>query len=106
MAERQIFSPDSTNAYGDIQKEHFNQFIESLDSERMNAFKDKVHPQDKNRSLLKDIETRMENYSKRKQKITGQNLINSREVGYIRSKLRDEYYPKPKKEEAPATDAK
>ena len=47
----------------------------------------------------------MENYSKRKLKVTGQPILNTREVGYIRSKLRDEYYPKPKKEEAPA-DAK
>jgi hypothetical protein len=33
--------------------------------------KDKVHPTDKNRSLLRDIESRMENYTKRKEKLTG-----------------------------------
>lgn len=33
--------------------------------------------------------------------------MNSREVGYIRYKLKEEYYPKPKKEEDPAAaDAK
>ena len=58
--------------------------------------------------MLKDIETRMENYTKRKQKITGHNIVNSREVGFMRSKLKDEYMPKPKKPEeaTPAADAK
>ena len=47
----------------------------------------------------------MDNYYKRKQKVTGMNVVSSRETGYIRSKLKDEYFPKPKKEEIPA-DAK
>lgn len=106
LEERQIFGVDSSNIFGDLQQKHFNDYIESLDVERSQTVKDKQHPTDKSRSYIKDIETRMENYAKRKQKLTGLNIVNSKEAGYIRSKLKEEYFPKPKKVEDPAADAK
>ena len=66
MQERQVFGVDSFNAHGDAQKQLFNEFIEGQDLERAQIYKDKTHPTEKSRSLLKDIETRMENYTKRK----------------------------------------
>lgn len=66
LEERQVFGVDSSNVFGDLQQKHFNDYIESLDVERSQTVKDKQHPTDKNRSYIKDIETRMENYAKRK----------------------------------------
>jgi len=99
MEERQVFGVDSYNSYGDAQRQLFNEYIESQDLEHAQLYKDRQHTQDKNRSLLKDIESRMENYAARKQKVTGHNIVNSREVGFMRSKLKEEYMPKPKKPE-------
>jgi hypothetical protein len=34
MEERQIIGIDSFNSYGDVKKQYFNEFVESLDMER------------------------------------------------------------------------
>lgn len=90
----------------DLKTQYFAEYMKSIDTERENMFKDVAHPTDKNRTFLKDIEQRMENYSQRKQKVMGVDYMNSREVGFIGSKLKDEYFPKPKKEVAAPVDAK
>jgi hypothetical protein len=97
MEERSMFSLDSFKGEG---KEYSQQFLESLDVDRAEQFKDVHHPTDKGRTLLKDIESRMENYEARKRKTTGFDVIDTRDVGHMRTQLREEYFPKPKKVDA------
>ncbi len=102
MEERSIYSLDSFKGEG---KEYYQQFLESLDLDRAEQFKDVQHPTDKSRSLMKDIESRMENYESRKRKTTGFDVIDTRDIGHIRTQLREEYFPKPKKVETIPGDA-
>ena len=80
--------------------------MENLDFERENSVKDVNHPTEKGRSIVKDTQQRMDNYLKNKERKTAvEGLFNTREVAGINKSIRDEYFPKPKKEEVPA-DAK
>jgi hypothetical protein len=100
---------ERADLYGDPEdsKDHsFHRFVENLDFERENVVKDTPHPTEKGRSINKDTQQRMDNYLKNKERKTGvEGLFNTREVAGIGKSIREEYFPKPKKEEVPA-DAK
>jgi hypothetical protein len=90
---------------GDSKDQGIYNLIENLDIDQENYLQDKQHPTDKNRSFMKDQHQKVEAYMKNKEKRTGiEGLFNTREVGGIVKSVRDEYYPKPKKEEKKATD--
>ena len=83
----------------DINDENFQQFLGSIDDQHIEErmVKDTPHPTDANRSLVKDAQTRLENYFNRKAKQTGiEGIWNSREVAGIKKSLREEYFPRPK----------
>ena len=78
----------------------FINYMDTLDMEGMeNNIKDTPHPTDKNRSLIKDSQFRIENYLKRKEARTGFPIWNTKEIAGIRKQLREEYFPKPVKKE-------
>jgi hypothetical protein len=90
---------------GDSKDQGIYNLIENLDMDQENYLNDKQHPSDKNRSYMKDQHNRIEAYMKNKEKKTGiEGLFNTREVGGIFKSVRDEYFPKPKKEEKKAAD--
>ena len=96
MAERS----DIYGFPGDAKDQGIYNLIENLDIDQENYLQDKQHPADKNRSYIKDQHQKVEPYMKNKEKRTGiEGLFNTREVGGIIKSVRDEYYPKPKKEE-------
>lgn len=103
------FLAQRADLYGDprdAKDSSFEQFVENLDNERENAIKDVPHPTEKGRTIVKDTQQRIENYTKNKERKTGiEGLFNTREVAGITKSIREEYFPKPKKEEVPA-DAK
>jgi len=80
-----------------LERDDVNAFISTLETENVDYVKDTPHPSDKSRTLIKDSQSRIENYLKRKEKQTGVEMWNTREVGGIRKSIREEYFPTPKK---------
>jgi len=79
--------------------QQLSDILQNLDFENMqyDMLKDRTHPADKNRTLLKEAQTTLETYLARKKKQTGFDMFDIGDVGSIRRKLRDEYLPKPVK---------
>lgn len=81
------------------QDQNFVKLLNSIDMDKyeQNGFVDKQHPTDKNRSVIKDAQSRLETYFARKERQTGQEIWHTGEVAGIRKQIRDEYFPRPKK---------
>ena len=84
----------------------FQEFLQSIDIERAQTIKDKPHPTDKGRTLLKDAEQRIEGYLKKKEKATGYQIFDIEEVANINKSLREEYMGKPIKKKVIISDTK
>lgn len=104
----QRFLAERSDIYGfpgDAKDQGLYNLIENLDIDQENYLQDKQNPADKNRSYFKDQQQKVEAYMKNKEKRTGiEGLFNTREVGGIIKSIREEYYPKPKKEEKKTDD--
>lgn len=82
----------------------FARYMQSLDHSQEALPSDTPHPSDPNRSLLKDLQTRFDAYTKQREKRTGMPLYNTKDLAIIKRTLMEEYFPKPSK--APKQDTK
>ena len=74
------------------------EFMTNIDMEKAQyeIMQDQPHPTDKNRSLLKDAQQRLDSYVAKKERQTNiPGLYNTGEIAGIAKRLREEYYPKP-----------
>ena len=81
----------------------FQNYMNELDVDSVDTMKDTPHPTEKGRTLLGDLERKIDGYMNRLNR-EGSQFYNTHEGGKIRASIRDEYFPNIHKKKKPFSD--